>query len=132
MSQQEQERIETLSVANTRLASELAKTQASNAAMAKDRARLCEQVVDAQHEADDLRLRSIHKAISDSKAPPGMEAQELRDQIDELHRKLGESEARCEELTDNCAAATRLVADLRAELGGACVARALDSQEAHT
>lgn len=115
--QQYQEKIEQLSVVNTRLSAELAKALSSNAAMAKDRARLCEQIVDAQNEAEDLRLRSLRKAIEDAQRTATPEVEALRDENAELHRKLGESEAQCQDLADGLENALRIIKDLRAELG---------------
>jgi hypothetical protein len=92
------EKIEQLSVSNMRLSADLAKVTAINESMAKDRARLCEKLVDAQNEAEDMRLRSLKKAIEREQMPDGAEARALRDEIDDLCCKLDELERRYAEL----------------------------------
>ena len=121
MSTQQDEKIASLSVANTRLESELSKALRSNEAMAKDRVRLLSKLDAAEQDADDLRLKNLKKAISDSQAPGGLEVGELRDQVMELHRELGEVEAERDELRDQ-------VSELRMELASATVTRAILEQ----
>lgn len=121
MSRQQDEKIASLSTVNTRLESELAKALRSNEAMAKDRLRILSKLDAAEQDADDLRLKNLKKAISDSQAPGGLEVGELRDQVMELHRELGEVEAERDELRDQ-------VSELRMELASATVTRAILEQ----
>lgn len=106
---QQDEMIERFSVTLIAATKDGEKLRASNSRLADENERLKAEVYDARRDAEETRLRSLAKVISDSQAPQGLKEAELQEELSAVYRDL-------EERDTQLAAAEKRIEELRKEL----------------